>query len=200
MIRDTNTARGDAALAKGILPPARSNWLRALNYYQAAAFLFERADHNHLAAIESMRECAGKYLRHRKPAGEVVLIPWLSDYPLEGYFLPAPAALNRAPTIICIGEPGQRKEEYLSKVARHASDRGMSMLAVDLMGAGASARFDEVVGRSDLEAAIGQIMDYLVERDDVVEHRIAILADGWGSSFVARGIAFDDRFAPPVSD
>src|SRR5260370_3704814 len=147
-----------------------------------------------------MRECAGKYLRNEKPGGEVVRIPWLSDYPLEGYFLPATAALNRAPTIICIGEPGQRKEEYLSKVARHASDRGMSMLAVDLMGAGASARFDEVVGRSDLEAAIGQIMDYLVARDDVDEHRIAILADGWGSSFVAQGIAFDDRFVAAVCD
>ena len=64
--------------------------------------------------------------------------------------------------------------------------------------AGASARF--VVGRSDLEATIGQIMDYLVERDDVDEHRIAILADGWSSSFVARGIAFDDRFAAAVCD
>jgi dienelactone hydrolase len=43
-------------------------------------------------------------------------------------------------------------------------------------------------------------MDYLVERDDVDTHRIAILADGWGSSFVARGIAFDDRFAAAVCD
>ena len=76
----------------------------------------------------------------------------------------------------------------------------MSVLAVDLLGAGASARFEDVVGRSDLEATIGQIMDYLVERDDVDEHRIAILADGWGSSFVARGIAFDDRFAAAVCD
>jgi dienelactone hydrolase len=114
--------------------------------------------------------------------------------------MPAPGVLNRAPAVICIGEPGQRKEEYLSKVARYASDRGMSVLAVDLLGAGASARFDEVVGRSDLEATIGQIMDYLVERDDVDEHRIAILADGWSSSFVARGIAFDDRFAAAVCD
>jgi hypothetical protein len=79
-------------------------------------------------------------------------------------------------------------------VARLANDRGMSMLAVDLLGRGQS-RFDEVVGRSDLETTIGQIMDYLVERDDADEHRIAILADGQGSSFVARGTPFDDRFA-----
>ena len=199
-IADVNNERGDAALGNGSVVTARSNWLRAVNYYQAAAFPYDRTDDNHQIAIESMRDCAGKYLRHRNPAGEVVLLPWLPDYPLQGYFLPASAAADRAPTVICIGEPGQRKEEYLSKVARYAGDRGMSLLAVDLLGAGTGDRFEEVVGRTDLEASIGRIMDYLVERDDVDENRIAILADGWGSSFVARGIAFDDRFAAAVCD
>ncbi len=199
-IADTNNERGHAALGKGNRLTARSNWLRAVNYYHAAAFPYDQTDSNYQVAVACMRECAGNYLRHRNPAGEVVVIPWLSDYPLEGYFLPAPSVSNRAPAIICIGEPGQRKEEYLSKVARYASDRGMSMLAVDLLGPGASARFDEVVGRSDLEAVVGHIMDYLLERGDVDERRVAILADGWGSSFVARGIAFDDRFAAAVCD
>jgi dienelactone hydrolase len=104
------------------------------------------------------------------------------------------------PAIICIGEPGQRKEEYLYKIARHATDRGMVLLAVDLLGAGQDARFEEIVGRSDLEMTIGHIMDYLVERVDVDRERIAILADGCGSSFVARGIAFDDRFKAAVCD
>jgi len=100
-----------------------------------------------------------------------------------------------------MGEPGQRKEEYLYKVARYARERGTSLLAVDLLGAGPDARFEEVVGRSDLEkTTIGHVMDYLVERADVDRDRIAILADGWGSSFVARGIAFDDRFAAAVCD
>ncbi len=47
---------------------------------------------------------------------------------------------------------------------------------------------------------IGHIMDYLVAREDVDDQRVAILADGWGSSFVARGIAFDDRFVAAVCD
>jgi dienelactone hydrolase len=199
-IADTNRERGDAALGNGNRLTARSNWLRAMNYYQAAAFPYDRTDRHHQVAAASMRECAGKFLRHSKPGGEVVLIPWPGGYPLEGYFLPAPAGADPAPAVICIGEPGQRKEECLSKVARYAGDRGMSVLAVDLLGAGANTRFEEIVGRSDLEATVGLIMDYLVERDDVDAHRIAILADGWGSSFVARGIAFDDRFAAAVCD
>jgi dienelactone hydrolase len=199
-IADTNDERGHAALGQGNRLTARSNWLRAVNYYLAAARPYDQTDGGHVAAIARMRECAGQYVRHGNPAGEVVVIPWLNDYPLQGYFLPAPGAVNPAPAIICIGEPGQRKEEYLSKVAGYAGDRGMSVLAVDLLGADATTRFEEVVGRPDLEGAIGHITDYLVERQDVDARRVAILADGWGSSFVARGIAFDDRFAAAVCD
>jgi dienelactone hydrolase len=197
---DANHRRGNDALGRGNILTARSNWLRALNYYQAAAAPLDLADEDRRCAIESMRECAGHYLRHGNPRGEVVSIPWPGGYPLEGYFLPVRANLSAAPAVICIGEPGQRKEEYLFKVARHASDRGIALLAVDLFGAGLDSRFEEVVGRSDLEMTIGHIMDYLVERDDVDASRVAILADGWGSSFVARGIAFDDRFAAAVCD
>ena len=99
-----------------------------------------------------------------------------------------------------MAEPGQRKEDYLFKAARYARDRGLSLLAVDLFGADAGSRFDEVVGRRDLETAVGVAMDYLLERDDVDEGRIAILSDQMQSSFVARGIAFDDRFAAAVCD
>jgi dienelactone hydrolase len=199
-IADITHERGDAALRDGNIQTAKSNWLRAVNYYQAAAFPLDRADGDQQSAIESMRRCAVDYLRHRNPAGEVVSIPWPSNYPLQGYFLAAGSGSDRAPAVICIGEPGHRKEEYLYKMARHASDRGMSLLAVDLLGAGSGEAFDEVVGGSDLETAIAHIMDYLAARDDVDERRIAILADEWSSSFVARGIAFDDRFAAAVCD
>jgi dienelactone hydrolase len=198
-IADTNRERGNAALREGHALTAKSNWLRAINYYQSAAFPFDRDDSHCRGAIGSMRQCARDYLQYR-PRGEVVLIPWPGGYPLEAYFLPAAEAARPSPAIICMGEPGQRKEEYLHKVARYARERGMSLLAVDLLGAGMESQFDQIVGRSDLEATVGHIMDYLVERDDVDSSRIAILADGWGSSFVARGIAFDDRFTAAVCD
>jgi dienelactone hydrolase len=197
---DASHERGNDARRGGRLLTARSNWLRAISYYQAAASPLDLADENHQAAIEGMRECAGHYLRHRTPRGEIVSIPWPDGYPLEGYFLPAPAGSVSAPAIICIGEPGRRKEEYLFKLARYASDRGVALLAVDLFGAGPDSRFEEIVGRADLEMTVGHVMDYLLTRDDVDEQRVAILADGWGSSFVARGIAFDDRFAAAVCD
>lgn len=199
-IADVASARADAALADGKILAARSNWLRAVNYYQAAAFPFSSADQGCRSAIASMRRCAMNYVHHAAPRGEVVQIAWLDGYPLQGYFLPPPHTTGRAPAVICIAEPGQRKEEFLAKAAAYAFDSGMAMLAVDLFGAEPDADFEQIIGRRDLEATVGCVMDYLVERDDIDDARVAILGDGMKSSFVARGIAFDDRYAAAVCD
>jgi dienelactone hydrolase len=197
---EANDARAVATLAEGNIVTARSNWLRALNYYQAAACPLDLSEELQRAAIAAMRKCAANYLRYREPRGEIVSIPWLNGMTLQGYYLPARATEEPAPAVICIGEPGHRKEEYLSKVARHAFERGISLLAVDVLGTETGAQLETVLGCRKLESAIGHFMDYLSERDDVDAGRIAILADGWASSFVARGIAFDGRFAAAVCD
>ena len=199
-IADLSHERANAAFARGHVLTAQGNWQRAINYYQASTFALEAADRKRQDALGTMRACARRYIAHLSPAGEVVEIPWLEGHALEGYFLPAPVTSARAPVVVCMGDPGHRKEEYLFKVARHARERGMSLLAVDLLGSGTGANFDEVVGHLDLELSVGCVMDYLTTRDDVDEHRIAVLGDGAGSSFVARGVALDNRFAAVVCD
>ena len=199
-VADRNNERAHAAFEGGRALTAQSNWLRAINYYQASTFVLEFDDVRRGDAVEAMRACARRYLTQLTPAGEVVDIPWVQDHALEGYFLPAPAASGRTPVVVCMGDPGHWKEEYLFKVARYARERGMALLAVDLLGSGTGAEFDEIVGRSDLESSIAHVMDYLTTRDDVDEHRIALLGDGAGSSFAARGVALDNRFAAVVCD
>jgi dienelactone hydrolase len=196
---DASSERADRAIARGNFLTAQSNWLRATNYYNAAIFPFDTTDQRRQSVLASMRTCARRSLEHRTPAGEVVEISWLDEYPLEGYFLPAPGTSSQSPAIICIGEPGHRKEEYLYKVSRYAGARGIALLAVDLLGCGTGAQFDDVVGRPDLETAVSHIMDYLTTRNDVDKGRIAVLGDSSGS-FVARGVALDDRFAAAVCD
>lgn len=197
---DVNYERARKALVDGHLLTARSNWLRAISYYLAAVTDFDFSDRASEDLLQSLRRCAHLYLRHSTPGGEVVEIPWLEGYSLEGYFLPSQRRRDRSAVVICIGEPGHRKEEFLYKTARYARDREMSLLAVDLLGADGGLRFGEVVGRPDLETAVGSVLDYLSTRDDVDETRIAILGDGGGSSFVARGIAMDERLAAAVCD
>jgi len=196
---DASNERADRAIARGNFLTAQSNWLRATNYYNAAILPFDCTDQRRQSALANMRACARRYLEHRTPVGEVVEIPWLEEYPLEGYFLSASNSSSRSPAVICIGEPGHRKEEYLYRMARHAGARGIALLAVDLLGPGAGAQFDEIIGRADMETALGRIMDYLTTRDDVDRGRIAILGDS-SSSFVARGLALDHRFAAAVCD
>ena len=199
-IADASHERGNIAFARGNVLTAQSSWLRAANYYQASMLHLDFADKRLESVLKSMRSCCRRYLEHLPSAGEVVEISWLDGHPIEGYFLPAQVASHRTPVVICMSEPGHRKEEFLYKTARHARDRGISILAVDLLGSGVGVQFEELVGRSDLEAAVGHVMDYLTTRDDVDERRIAILGDGAGSSFVARGVALDQRFAAAVCD
>jgi dienelactone hydrolase len=198
-IADLSRERADAAFARGHVSTAQSNWLRAINYYQASIFALDAGEKRRVA-LAAMRACARRYIAHLAPAGEVVEIPWLEGHTLEGYFLPAASGSGRAPVIMCIGDPGHRKEEYLFKVARHARERGVSLLAVDLLGSGTDIEFDEVIGHPGLETSVSSVMDYLTTRDDVDERRIAVLGDGAGSSFVARGVAHDSRFAAVVCD
>jgi dienelactone hydrolase len=160
----------------------------------------DQADERRWVAVLAMQECARRYLAARAPAGEVVTIPWVDDHSLQGYFLPAPSAGGRAPTVICIGEPGHRKEEFLFKLAPHARERGLSMLALDLLGDQRDDYADTLLQRRDLESSIASVMDYLETRGDVDFDRVAIVADGWGSSFVARAVLQEPRLAAAVCD
>lgn len=179
---------------------ARNYWLRAISYYEAAAFPFDSSDARQQMVLERMRTCASAFLRWADPKGAVVTIPWRADYPLQGCFLPARSETGLAATVICFVEPGRRKEPALLRLAVQATTRGLSLLVVDLFGADAQDRFDRIVGSRDLESAVGGVMDYVAAREDVDESRVAILADDWGSSFVARGIALDQRYAAAVCD
>ena len=93
-VADVNCRRGNAALRDGHLLTAKSNWLRAINYYQSAALPFDREDRHYWLATSNMRQCARDYLDCCSPRGEVVRIPWPGGYPLEAYFLPAPASAS----------------------------------------------------------------------------------------------------------
>ncbi len=198
-LAQANRQRAEAAFAEGHLATAQRNWLRAMNYYSAAAMPLDQADERRWVAVLAMQECARRFVAARGPAGEVVTIPWVEGHSLQGYFLPA-SANGRAPTVICIGEPGHRKEEFLFKLAPHARERGFSMLALDLLGDKRDDYADVLLQRRDLESSIASAVDYLEARSDVDFDRVAIVADGWGSSFVARAVLQEPRLAAAVCD
>ena len=199
-LAQTNRQRAETAFAEGHRASAQRNWLRAMNYYGAAAMPLDAADERRWVAVLAMQECARSYLTARSPAGEAVTIPWFDGHSLQGYFLPASSGKEPAPTVICIGEPGHRKEEFLFKLEPHARERGFSMLALDLFGDQRDDFLEALLRRRDIESAIPGVMDYLEMRQDVDFARVGIVADGWGSSFVARAVLQEPRLAAAVCD
>ncbi|MDB5617901.1 alpha/beta hydrolase [Tardiphaga sp.] len=196
---DLNRKRGEAALGSGHTKTALSNWLRAANYYRTAQAFLGDGDARKEPALELMHACSQLYLRHSTPAGEVIDLAWSDGKTLQGYFLPAPGRARR-PAVICIGASDQYKEEHLYRLPRYAHERGLSLLLVDLPGQGYRRNLDHSFGRYEIETAISNWMDYLVERDDVDASKIAVFGDGLGASIATRGASFDDRFAAAVCD
>jgi hypothetical protein len=93
-IADANCERGNAALREGHVSTAKSNWLRAINYYQSAAFPFDRDDGHCRAAIGSMRQCARDYLEYCDPRGGGFVDPLAGWVSAGGLF---PAARGNSP-------------------------------------------------------------------------------------------------------
>jgi dipeptidyl aminopeptidase/acylaminoacyl peptidase len=198
---DLNKTRGDIALARGHIKTALSNWLRAANYYRTAQAFMGTFDKRQDAALAQMFACSQLYLEHTTPAGEVVETEWSDGKTLQGYFLPAPGRAGRkAPVVVCICAPDQYKEEHLYRMPRYAHERGISLLLVDLPGQGYRRAVDQAFGRYDIETAISNWLDYLCDRSDVNQKKIAIFGDGLGAAFATRGASFDDRFAAAVCD
>lgn len=191
---------GERAFAAGNGVTAGRNWLRAINYYLASINLFSEEDPRCRAAIEAMRKCAEGYLCRGPVRGEIVSIPWLKDRALQAYLLLPPGRRGPSPVVICLGEPGHRKEEYLFKLARHAGERGLALLAVDLWGESSDDCLADVIGDPDVETVLERLLDHLLQRDDIDNSRAAALADAWGSSFVARCVAAEPRIAAAVCD
>ncbi|MDB5656552.1 MAG: hypothetical protein JWQ94_4165 [Tardiphaga sp.] len=196
---DLNRKRGEAALACGHVKTALSNWLRSANYYRTAQAFLGDGDARKRWALEQMHGCSQLYLRHSTPAGEVIDLDWSDGTTLQGYFLPAPRRARR-PVVICIGASDQYKEDHLYRMPRYAHERGISLLLIDLPGQGHRRIEQRAFGRFEIETAISNWMDYLVERDDVDHRKIAVFGDGLGAAFATRGASFDDRFAAAVCD
>ena len=193
-----NEARAELAHLNGNLITARRNWLRAVTYFHAAARPFGHSNDLLQCAVDGMRRCAKNFLKSRVPAGRILSIPWTDDVTLQACYMPS-AFRDNAPVVVCIGEPGSYKEELIAKYASHASERGFSLLAVDLLGAQTTLP-PECLEGSKFEAAMSHVLDFLSEQPDVDSTRIAIVADAWSSSLVARAAASDARFAAAVCD
>ena len=196
---ETNRERGDLAFAAGNIATAQANWLRASNYFRTAEVFLRFDDARRRPLLEKMRASSGRYLQHMSPPGEIVEITNFDGGAIEGYFLPAVGATPRMPVVLCIGGPEHFKDEHLYKIRRHARDRNLSLLLVDLLDPG-TFEPKKLFGRHDAAMSIESCVDYLIDRGDVDEQRIAIYGEGLGASLATQAAGYDRRFSAAVCD
>jgi dienelactone hydrolase len=199
-LAEANKARGDFAATQRYIETAKSNWLRASNYYRAAEIFLPNDDERRQRVVEKMEKCSRLYLKHLRPRGEIVNISCDGGSVISGYFLRAPNALSKTPVVVCFGGVEVSKDELLHKMSRDALARGLSLLLVDLPGHGVSAWQKQEASQRDIEVPIGRCFDYLLDRTDVDESRIALFGQGFGSTYASRVASLDHRFAAAVCD
>ena len=194
-----NSACADLAFAAGNIITAQANWLRASNYFRAAELFLKFGDPRRRLMLEQMRASSIRYLEYVSPPGEVVRINNFDGGVIEGYFLGALEANCSTPVVLCIGGPEHLKDEHLHKIRRHARDRQLSLLLVDLLEPGTFER-RRMLGRHDAAMSISSCVDYLIGRGDVDEQRIGIYGEGLGASFATQAAVQDVRFSAAVCD
>lgn len=199
-IAKTNRARGDEAFAQGGLYAARSNWLRASNYYRTASAFLGYEDSRRKLLIQDMRACSRRYLEHLRPKGEVLQIQFEGNTELEGYFVRAPGTQSLLPVVICFGGMDAGKDDLLYTMPGIAAGNGLSLLIIDLPCFEPVAEGEEPSTLVDTEILVSRWVDYLLARGDVDPSRIAIFGDGLGASYATKAACHDHRIATAVCD
>jgi FrsA-like alpha/beta hydrolase family protein len=196
---EASRTRAERAAAAGHKATARSNWMRASNYFRAAEVFLTFADARRESTLEQMRLCSRRYLQHLELPGEVVTIPSIDGGVMEGYLLRASGSPAKMSVVVCVGGWDDFKDEYLFKLPRHALDRGLSLLLVEFPKVNPAQR-RKMFGRFDIASSLGNCVDYLIERGDVDQRKIAIYGEGPGASFATDAAALDSRFSAAVCD
>jgi dienelactone hydrolase len=199
-VADVNRGRAVAAAAAGNLHTAKSNWMRAANYYRSAEFFLSPDDPQRLTTFDKVEACTREYLARMEPAGEVIKVDYEEGSHLDGYFIRAPYDEARQPTIIAFGGLDEYKDEVVHEMCKFALPRGFSLMIVDLPGQGGTLRRQGIKARHDAEVPVGRVVDYLLTRPDVDPDRIVLYGASLGGHYSARAAAFETRLKAAVND
>lgn len=175
---------------------ARDHFMRASLYYQwAEAFLNpsdERCATLYRSHLDTFAQAAARF----EPAIEVVDIAF-EGATLHAYFVRAPGGGKRPTVVLSDGLDGTKEE--MIYVALALAQRGISTLAIDHPGQGATLRLSGLKARHDSEVAAGAAVDYLGTRGDVDTRRIGIVAASMGGYYAPRAAAYEKRFKACVA-
>jgi alpha-beta hydrolase superfamily lysophospholipase len=175
---------------------AKHHFMRASLYYQWAEAFLRPSDARCPTLYSRHLETFAQAARRYDPAIEIVDIPFEGST-LYGYFVPAKGTGPRPAVVLSDGLDGTKEE--MVYVAFALAERGISTLAIDHPGQGATLRLSGLKARFDSEVAAGAAVDYLQTRKDVAADRIGIVAASMGGYYAPRAAAYEKRFKACVA-
>jgi hypothetical protein len=195
---EASEIRADVAFAHGYCQTAESTWLQAAAYYRAAGVFLAVDDERNRNLLAAVEKCSHLFMGCIKPSGEIVDMRCEHNRSIRGYFLRAPNTLRRSSAVICFGGPGETKDELLGKMPRFAFARSLSLMIVDIPGISEGKAGG--LPCCSIEVTVGRCVDYLLDRGDVDENRIALFGNNFGATHASRIAIMDHRFAAVVCD
>ncbi len=188
-------ARAQDARAAGHRVSARSDYLRATEYFRQA-FFFHRedldSDELRLAYTSSMQAFRSALDLLESP-GRVL------SGAVSGYVLTPAGARGPCPTIMHIGGyDGTAEELYAS--APPALARGYAFVAVDGPGQGATLYEQRMPMRPDWENVVPAMFDAVAALPEVDPGRVVLVGRSFGGGLAPRGAAGEQRLAAMIVD
>jgi dipeptidyl aminopeptidase/acylaminoacyl peptidase len=194
---DRVAAAADAAAKEGRQISAGNNYMRAGNYYYSAERFYIPGEQK-LAVYRKALRCWHAALERLYPNVERVDVPF-EGKGLAAYFMKAPGAGARAPTVVVFNGMDNAKEMSVLFAGVEFAKRGLHTLAIDGPGQSETLRLRGLHGRPDYEVAGIAAYDYAARRPDVDPQKIAIMGYSFGGYYAARSAAFEKRYAAGVS-
>jgi alpha-beta hydrolase superfamily lysophospholipase len=185
--------------AAGCDVSAHAAWLRAANYYRAAAlFLLNRRDAPRLRETMSrQREVFAAAIAARPGWAESLEIPYEGRL-LHGLFFRAPRATS-SPTVIMTGGYDSTAEEAYFFSGAAALARGYNFVSYDGPGQG-RALDDGMVFRPDWEAVMSSVLAVVEPRPDVRADRIVSMGLSFGGYLAPRAATGCKTLAALLAD
>jgi dienelactone hydrolase len=172
-----------AAEADGNPVTARDNWFMAAIHYGAAEWPYDDSGKKHIELHQKKRECYGQYARLADHKVEAVSIPFKGKALPAWFHLPPGIGSAKVPVVIVIPGMDSFKETSVALANDRWMMRGVAVLAIDGPGQYESPLNGVYVSMENWIDAGPAIVEWLLKRPEIDEHRIGVTGTSFGSFF-----------------
>ncbi len=172
-------------------------YLHASTYY----FVSDRYCRPGAEKLETYRRCVHCFsegVKRRWKNIERVEVPYEGTQ-LPAYFMKAPGAPARAPTVVMFDGLDSCKEMNMLFSGAELNNRGIHCMAIDGPGQGEALRLRNIYSRHDYEVAGTAAYEYVSRRADVDAKRVAVGGLSMGGYYAPRVAAFEKRYAACIA-